>query len=217
MIRTDAPDGAQDRGFTLVELLVSFALLAVLSSLIVGVIQLATKALKGAERRSETASVEAVQSLLTALIEQAQPRAAPPTEADPRASLNGSASGLRFVTSYSPPGQYDGLYEVELSAPPSDGGNVSLVDVVLTQTLYRPPRSRDRDGMRPSTTTHLLLSVRALSVSYFGAYDLRDEPRWRSTWEHPTRLPHLVRIEVVFDAGDPRTWPPLVAPLILSD
>lgn len=54
----------------------------------------------------------------------------------------------------------------------------------------------------------VLRGVERLEISYFGPAG-QAPPAWRREWTAP-RLPDLVRLRIVFPAGDPRRWADIV-------
>ena len=79
----------------------------------------------------------------------------------------------------------------------------------VLEIRFRPERSTDGWSHEP-----LLAGVAALSVRFFEK--LPDAPgRWLDQWSDASRPPPLIRLDVNFNPGDPRHWPPLfIAPRI---
>jgi general secretion pathway protein J len=57
--------------------------------------------------------------------------------------------------------------------------------------------------------TEIVGGVKRLELAYWGSTDPDQPAVWQSQWQGP-QLPDLVRVRVVFAAGDRRHWPDLV-------
>ena len=77
----------------------------------------------------------------------------------------------------------------------------------LVLTWAPAPHATPLGPLRTSET-ELLRGVERLELDYFGPAG-QAPPAWRSEWAAP-RLPALVRLHIVFKAGDPRRWADLV-------
>ena len=64
----------------------------------------------------------------------------------------------------------------------------------------------------------LVANIVGVAVAYFGASGSDpDDLQWQTAWTVTDRLPRLVRIDVKFADGDPRTWLRLQVPLLLTE
>jgi general secretion pathway protein J len=185
-------------GFTLVELLASLTVLAMLSLMIlagVGGRSLAWRRMNADTARGET--VEATQALLRHRIETIVP-----------------------VTLYNivPPGpDFDGEGEraVFLSQPPSALGPGAIWRYQLALDaqgdLVLDSRSDVAlDQHHWSDRQVLLHGVQSLDLAYFGALASNRGPDWQAQWVRQPFMPSLVRIRLDFPPGDRRRWPDLI-------
>jgi len=200
-----------EAGFTLIEVLVALALMAVIASLLVGAIATARQSLNVVDRRVTLATIPAAQSVLRRLIMEARANPDVTEKANPDRAFLGDPDKLRFISSFVPRGQYGGLWRYEIALDASGSGARSSA-LVLTQQLLRPASSTD-----PALRTVVVKEIRALNVRYFGAEDKETAPRWQDTWHHPFRLPRLVSVDVTFPRADGRQWTPLIVALPLAD
>jgi general secretion pathway protein J len=199
-----------EAGFTLLELLIALALLAVTASLLAAAIGSARQALNVVDRRVAHATVPAVQSVLRRLLAEARPGADAAERIDPLRAFVGEPDKLGFVSSFVPQGQYGGLWRYEIALDAGEGGAGVLV---LTQQLVRPVPTATAAPLR----TVVITGLGALHLRYFGAADRDAAPMWQDGWHDPRRLPRLVAVDVTFARADGRQWMPLVVALPLSD
>ena len=197
-----APRG--DAGFTLLELLVTLAVLSGISTLILGAIvtvrQTAQRLLEG---ETASASVGAAQSILRSRIEGLRP--VPRSNvATPVVDLEGDGQRLSF---YAPP--------IERDAPGSLQAfrllRMATGDVVL---FSASALTEDVDLRSPTivgwTSTRLIDGVTDLSISYYGPAPGAAGPAWQRFWGNRAQPPQLIRIGLKFGDGDRRQWPELI-------
>ena len=197
-----------EAGFSLVELLIVLALLAVIASLLVGAIASARQALQAVDRQGVRAAVPAVQAVLRRLITEARPGPDTSERIDADRAFVGGPDRMSFVSSFVPQGQHGGLWRYEIGL---DAGGEAAGVLVLAQRIVRPvPQSAGGSPPR-ETRTVLIKEVRGLRLRYFGAAKKDGTPRWHDSWQHPFRLPHLVSVDIDLAQKEQRQWTPLVA------
>lgn len=193
-----------EQGFTLIEMLISLALLALTATMLLAALTTA----RGIERRAEAAasaaeSVAAAQNVLRDRMEAMLPESflsgiTPITDVrgDDRI-FSFTATPAESLRPASPR-----RYRLALTR----AGELSLFDVdVLTD---RPnPMAPQVVGWNRAP---LLGNVTALRISYFGVAPPDNQRRWRDYWQSNPRLPELVRVRVGFAPGDRRVWPDLL-------
>jgi len=192
-------------GFSLIEMLIALALLAVIAAILVAGITDARRALGAVDRRSAQAAVAPVQAVLQRLIKEARPAPDGSRTPDPERAFIGKPDRLSFVSSFVPQGQYGGLRRYDIGLDASGPGSRRLMmqhRLDLAATAPAPP---------DDTRTVLLDGVEALRVRYFGALDQDTPPAWHDSWRHPVTVPLLVSVDITFVQGDRRQWVTLVA------
>lgn len=183
-----------EAGFGLTELLVSLVLLALLSLLIFDGI-----AAGGNVWRTTAVRAKAAEDIQTA-------------QAILRSRMVAIYPATRFDASQPYPDFGGTSTRISFLAPPSDASGPAALrryalyvdragDLVLAST-------NDLLGLYPEdyhvtpTIEILLRSVAGININY-----LDDHGRWQSTWQQMPILPRLMRVRVVFPAGDGRWWP----------
>lgn len=181
---------AGEAGFTLLELLVGLVVLGfILAGLSQGV-RYGVRAGEAQARLSEgRGELDAVDRALRQLIEQMDPGTA-----HSGAALRGT-SGLMAFTS---------------ELPAAAAGVTRHADLVLgfeagrVVLRWTPHLHAQAFGPAPpGQEEELLRGVERLEMAYWNG-------AWRGEWKAET-LPGLVRVRVVFPAGDARRWPDIVA------
>lgn len=194
----------REDGFTLVELLVSLALLSMTAVLLLATLTTG----RGVERRANASatageSIAAVQDLLHDRLEAMVPEArfGP---GDPIVDMRGEADVLDFTAA--PP-------TAQRPAPPqrfrlllTRAGELSLFAIDPLTNVTDP----DMPSVIGWTRAPLLGNVARLDIAYFGAAPPDGQRRWRPRWHDRPTLPELVRIRVGFAPGDRRPWPDLI-------
>jgi general secretion pathway protein J len=193
-----------ERGFTLVELLVSLAVMAMTAMLLVTGLGTGRNLWQRAEAHAVAGeSVEAAARLLRDRIEAsvAESRfdASPPY-----VDMRGDDHEFSFYAPAAQAAPTAGMQRYRLRLTP--GGTVTLFST--------DAQSARIDSQMPSlvgwTATPLIGGVRALNLAYFGGGPPDNVRRWRTAWREQPAPPELVRVRIQFAPGDPRQWPDLI-------
>ena len=196
--------GESESGFTLVEMLIGIALLAMLGTLIANGTRVATRAWNTAEQQSAaTDDMDAVQNLLRRSIAQARPAFASADPGDRTVAFAGEPDALTLVTAQ-PGSQDSGPWARErfhvIRYRTSSG--------LVVNWQFDVPGAATLDG---STNQALLLDhVSAIRFAYFGSSRAGETPTWQETWTSRNRLPSLVRVAIERDNPKLRPWPVLI-------
>lgn len=172
-----------ERGFTLVEMLVSLALLGLGATMMATGFASATQLTRSNEARTVAGeTVEAAQSGLRDRIERLRP-ATRFDGAALAADFEGGPASMTFV-----------------ALPPA-------ADRPSPQRRFQ--LGVDSDGNLALGEAKILSGVEALQIAYFGP-DAIGVPRWSDEWSARPTAPEAIRIGVTFARGDRRQWPDLI-------
>ncbi len=188
-------------GFTLTELLVGLALLALISLLLVQSLGAGSnlwRRIAGGSAIAET--IQGAQEMLRQRLERAYPETAVDA-IPPYTFFDGKDATLTF---YAP--------------PPDNRGPGALRRYTLGVTAAGDLAFSSRDSLfgnlpddrvPPPLIEVLLRGVQSLDVSYFDPA-LSPAGGWRRSWQMRAHPPALVRLQVNFPPGDHRWWPELL-------
>ncbi len=192
-----------ESGFTLLELLVSITIFALLMVVLIGALQLGSRQvgrLTGQVDRSS--QVALAQNFLRAELGAARPLVSPSDEAK-IVQFDGRGHGLDFVA----------------VAPQSvPAGGLQVLSVALRQGQlvvgWRALRESGDAAPVDAQPTVLLDHVRAAEFVYYGPPTPSDDADWQTEWQNMTYLPLLVRLSLTFTDGE--KMPDLTVALRLS-
>jgi prepilin-type N-terminal cleavage/methylation domain-containing protein len=197
------------RGFTLLELLISVALLALLTTFLFEGLRLVTHGLGPQSDRLDRASRIAVaQNFLRAQLADARPvleRASGWKSIE----FDGRPDGIDFVSVAPESVSLAGLEA--LSVVFDKGAGARGGELLLRWRRYEGTPSPIASDVRNS---RLLENVRSAEFAYFGVASPNQPPTWHAAWQNMAYLPSLVRLSLEF--WDAQRMPELVVALRLS-
>ncbi len=203
-------------GFTLLELLVSLALMALIMTYLSSSISTGRRAWETAQSLEDPQTVEAVRRFVSQRLAQSMPLLVRLPNSQQAAILfDGRSAAVSFVSTVTGHTEVAGIYRFELSLDKSRRDRGGLGSLVVSQTVLRTAKQHDAVGAAPVTRT-LLGGVVHLKFLYFGAPKNVGSPVWHGTWQDPNSLPSHIAVEVEFDGRNTRRWPRLVVRLPLS-
>jgi len=202
----DGVDPRQD-GFTLIELLVSLAVLAAILGLLAGGLRVISQNWDANARRIETLDMisRAADILRRDAAGMQRLVAVGDRQAPPHYVFAGSVDHISFVTLEPPYPTASGPYFVNYSIA-SNGANIELV---RARTIYRAGM-QSFPGATPANRVALVQGPYRYAFSF--AEKAEESSRWVSDWPSPTRLPDLIRLQVV----DARTHAPVGPSVVVA-
>ncbi len=191
------------RGFTLLELLVSMTLLALILTLLFGGLRTGTRVWEaGAERADNLARLQASQGFLRRQIGGLYPLAERDRNGPPESSFEGTREHARFIGLLPAHFGFSGFQRIEVGLVDDDDGR----HLGVSWQAYGAEEMLSEEDRRALLIEH----VEAVELSYFGAKRRRGEARWEDDWRAAEQAPRLVRLRLSFAHGDRRVWPELV-------
>src|SRR5258705_4787147 len=179
-----------EQGLTLIELLLSLAILAILTGFLAGGLSIARRAF-ATDRASEIGSeTSAAIQTVAALVGSALPvrfDGAGPKDA---IGFDGRSEGISFVGLSEGRSLRGGPHKIVLRR----SGREVVVDFVPFTG------ARLKENSDPAPTRVVVLSgVREIRIGYFGTLNPKVTPAWRADWFRAERLPDLVSIRIGFE------------------
>ncbi len=194
-------------GFSLLELVIALALLAIIAALLTGSLSMAARSWDGGEKKAgDVASMRQAQEFLREQLTAELPLRLKKVVEMPL-MFSGEHDEIRYAAALPPRVQEGGAWFFRLAVA-KDGDKSRLV----LQRTYPDPTALENPQFSADAERSVLADgIAELTISYFGrdenATDA-DAPTWRDRWDDKQRLPLLVKIEVKPEKGAP--WPPLL-------
>lgn len=181
-----------DAGFTLLELLLSVALLALITSTLMGGFHIGKRAWETGRSHESSNEVEGAARALSDLLSHAMPVILPRSDNTAVAAFSGGRNGCAFVASSEGETQRGGLIltEIGLISPAKHVDLAVWTGVFRNETQF--PLVRE-DARRTIALSDLAL----FELSYFGSFEPDHPPEWRSYWPERDTLPLLVSVRII--------------------
>ena len=183
-----------DDGFTLVELLVSLALLSLMTIYALNAFSSLRDINRVVDRTATQMEVEAVARHFRAAIADVRPVFALDENNAPRFLFKGSPDALEFVSASNGERETGGLYLVRYSV---DADGTLLAERWIL---------RDRQSTETNKVV-LLRGVADISFKYLDSDDAFD------TWQQKDSLPSAIEVNMTFNSGNARKWQPALISL----
>ncbi len=187
------PVQVKDGGFTVVELLLSLVIVALILTLLPGTLRLNNRVWEVQDKFGIASSHSALDRYIDQRLSAAREIFERTESGNARLLFDGTPDRIRFVAPARSGPVGGGLYhfEVMLSAPESK----STQALTLRQRLYRPGGQGKTKALE--ATRRVPGVIKRLGFRYFGASKPGQRPGWTSRWQDRQSLPHIVEISIV--------------------
>ena len=201
--------GIHSKGFTLIEILVALALMAMISTILISSLEIGGHTWQRVTRATDRIDeITLAQSILREQLSAIYPDQRRRSEIGVGGFLLSDGFQIEFLGS-APLAQSDGIWRYRLRLDQSSG---TLTLGSRRELLY--PSNR-QDSEWPEEP--LVRSVASVTI-HFLRESRESAAQWVSQWNDPHTVPRLIRVDVTFAPSDSRRWPPLyVAPLVDTD
>lgn len=181
---------SSESGFTVLELIVSLAVLSLILAVIPSTLQLARRAWQLSNQIEVSSGEEAAAAYLERTLTSVTPVYERGGQGGRTLAFAGDTAALRFVAEGSIGGGMAGPHVHELTVDDAGRLTISRVPFIAGVTAAG-------DGRR-----HVLFDgVRGMRLRYFGQPDDAPAERWVTAWRGQSRLPRLVELTVVSSNG----------------
>lgn len=191
----DIPPGTRtDSGFTLLEMLVSLTLLALIVAALPGTLHLSQRALRTAGALDRTAVDNAAINFTLQKLSQAMPVLRHTDDGLQSVNFSGAPRTVSFVAPMLADGEQSGLYHFTLAAAAAASGSEHV------QLSWRPYRTTNdnRDLLPASDSRVIVRRGNPFGLRYFGA--VTGPAAWHDTWTS-NDLPQGIELTYVGDGG----------------
>jgi len=180
-----------DAGFTMLELLVSLTLLALVVAAVPGIVRMAGRSVQIAGELTRSHADIAALDAIADKLSEAHPLTIQQDDGTRRIQFWGTEDSVRFVAP-GVVGDSGGLLTYELGLTQNRAGQSVL-------TLTRFPFTLNESDEQPSggDVRMPMPSTRRLAFRYFGPQGDDATPVWSDRWEQTTSLPQLVEIRTL--------------------
>ncbi len=202
----------RQRGFTLIEVMLAIALVAIIMAMAYGGFRASVRATSSGEAViEETNRLRVVQQFVRRQLMQTRALVIEQPEGEEEVvRFQGDRDFVRFVASLPGYLSYGGPYVQQLSIERGNEGQ-DLVFYYAMLNGYEP-------GALEATTDGIVL-MEGLSRAEFIFLDVDEEGNetfWTDFWEFPERLPLAVGLVAEMDGSRGLVWPDLVAPVMID-
>jgi prepilin-type N-terminal cleavage/methylation domain-containing protein len=177
--------GAGKKGFTLLELLISILVIALLSVVVGGALSVAYRSVEKGERKIESSErMKATLALIDAQVQSAILVSLAGDE-DGEYAFKGNEESFTFASNYSLWGSDRGYVQVTYRIETEPGGRKSLF---LTENTI---------GIENEREVLLLKGIDKIRFEFLQSGLTESEGGWVSEWDDETTVPSKIRLEIV--------------------
>lgn len=195
--RQSLPRANGQSGFSLIEVLVSLILLALVLSLLAGGVRYARSTWNAAARLDDLATADVAETFIRARLAEAMPIYEQRKAGVMQVLFQGAAHAVSFIAPAPNGPGGAGLYRYTLEAERSGAGAQRTLVAKIAPYV---PGSMEL-GAEIAPDRHVLLrNIKSVSFRYFGRGELGAPPAWHTAWTRRDAMPRLV--EIAMARGD---------------
>lgn len=196
----------QQAGFTLLEMMVAFSLLALLFLALFSSFHTIGRGWEAADRK--LLKIEDTRLISEFLRNQLSQTIVVQIkgEAGPVYAFEGADDYVRYAAPLQPLQNQGGIYLIELAVKPDKEGR----KIEMRYAPYRPDLSWD-EALEAVEPILVYSGLGLVHFDYYAAESDQDDPRWRAEWLDQSVYPLLVR--VMIEGKDHQAWPTLIVDL----
>ena len=190
---TPSPVGSREAGFSLVEMLVSLVILALILAFLPGAFRLARQVWTATAVLDRDAGRDAGLDFLETRLAEAMPLFEPGKSGLVNILFGGSADSLRFVAPSRNGPAGGGLYRYSIELRANAGGAASSLVVLVAPYLGPVPEGASGPDAEEQVLADDVVSA---EFRYFGHHELRKAATWQTQWKRTDALPDLVQLTI---------------------
>lgn len=196
----------QQQGFTLLEMMVAFSLLALLFLALFSSFHTIGRGWEAADRKLlKTEDMRLISEFLRNQLSQTivvQIKG----ENGPTYAFEGNDHYVRYAAPLQPLQNQGGIYLIELAVNVDKDGR----KLEMRYVPYRPEMSWD-EALKEVEPVLVYSGLGLVHFDYYAAESEQDDPRWESEWLDKPVYPLLMRVKI--EGKDHQVWPSLIVDL----
>lgn len=200
---------SSDGGFTLIEILVALAILALLVGLIPQALRLTGRAAMLEAGASRGEQILAALQFLDTRLKAVLPLSERDSTGLTSLVFSGTPETIRFVSPARTGPEGGGIYRFELGPVSGEEGAGEVRGLMLRQSQWHP----EKDRASTVWTQELVPDDARVRLRYFGAAQQRTAPLWAVTWQRTDAMPLMIEITIE-DTRMGRSQRLIVAPMV---
>ncbi len=191
---TSSPIERSDAGFTLLELLVSLVLIALLMVAMPAALQLAKRTQSTATKLDRQATTQAAASFIEQRIAEATAIYDRGDDGRLHVIFRGEPNLLAFIAPVTFATAQSGLARLQFEIGTDPDGRSGLI---MTWSAWRPPAIGDRSNTQPVAQSRTIFpAATQFELRYFGAASATQKPEWTPTWTRIDKIPELIEFRI---------------------
>ncbi|EIJ35961.1 prepilin-type N-terminal cleavage/methylation domain-containing protein [Thiothrix nivea] len=194
------------RGFTLLEMLISFTLVSLLFLALFAAFSTIGRGWDAADTRiNKTEDMRLITDFLRRQLSQAMVVKITGEDGAKVYAFEGTDTSLRYAAPLQPLQHQGGVFLIELDIVSGKHGKA----LEMLYAPYRPELSWD-EAFEDAEPVLVFDGLKDASFEYFGAEEAGKDPEWESAWEEMPLYPQMLKLSLA-DTG--RVWPEMLIDL----